>query len=608
MKEAGLLRPIADSSSFGLVDLILVSTSGVAWVLKPELGAGVILIAAMPWGIRLLAGRFPFRRTVLDGLVALFLVTAWVGYWAAYDKQAAWNKVWLIMLAVLLYYALAGQPRENLEWICCFLFCIGLGVSIYFLLTHDFLILPRKVEVINRIGLWLMEIRPRLRWTPIHPNYVAGVTAILTPFVLYPASKLLRKTDWLSVVLCGLIVVGASLSLAAILMATSRGIIMAVVGAAGILVVRHIIQLNGSRLRLQNRTIFATFVIFYLFAIIITLYSGPAMSGSVLLDRYFETASRRGLFARSISLVFDFPFTGGGLNSYPGLYSYYILGIPFFNVVNSHNLFLDITIEQGLLGGISFFTIFLFGIWSIAKVIAISDSSQPLLLIWLTLVCLVVAFIHGMVDDYLYNGIGTLLVLVPAGLAMMVQPESSPGSSRSLLGLQLFVALGVLGFILINMKVIRSAWYANLGAIQMAKVQLAGFPTNHWTEPSILPMLDPADATFHAALQANPANPTANYRMGLITMLRQDFPSAAAYLEKANQGAYPHRGLTKALGYCYVWLGNMERASTFLNQISEARDELDVYVWWWGMQGRDDLAQNASIMYSRLFSEFPGAE
>jgi hypothetical protein len=85
-----------------------------------------------------------------------------VGYWAAYDREAAWSKVWFIVLAVLMYYALAAQPKENLEWVCTILFCIGFGVAIYFFLTQDFVALPRKVELINRIGRWVMEVVPEI--------------------------------------------------------------------------------------------------------------------------------------------------------------------------------------------------------------------------------------------------------------------------------------------------------------------------------------------------------------------------------------------------------------------------------------------------------------
>jgi hypothetical protein len=72
------------------------------------------------------------------------------------------------------------------------------------------------------------------------------------------------------------------------------------------------------------------------------------------------------------------------------------------------------------------------------------------------------------------------------------------------------------------------------------------------------------------------------------------------YLEKARNEAPGYRGIIKTLGYCYVWLGNLEKAQLLLTQIPEAEHELNVYIWWWGTQGRPDLSEKASMMSARL--------
>jgi hypothetical protein len=597
-----VLRQFVAHPSFALMDLFLVTISGVIWMLWPEFGVWVILIALLPWVVRLLAGRFPFRRTSFDWLVMLFVATAWIGYWAAYDQVAAWNKVWLIVLAGLLFYALAGQPQENLNWVCLFFFCIGVSVSIYFFSTHDFVSLPRKVEFVNRVGRWIMEIRPKLGWMPIHPNYVAGIAVITTPFILYPAKKWMKNLTGSSTLLYVPILLGLGIALLAVLMATSRGIMMAIASAFGIWILWQIVGLNRSRLQLRHEILFPSLVLICLCAVVLFLYIGPASSGNVLSNYDFGTGSRGELLVRSLYFVLDFPFTGGGLAAFPGLYSYYMLGIPFFNVPNSHNLFLDVAIEQGLLGGLSFLLIFLMSIWFIARAVVKVDMPQARTFCWLMFFALVIAFIHGMVDNYLYNGNGTLLCLALAGLSMPREAETANITHRNNYRILSFVALVLISFFIMNLNRVRSVWHADLGAVQMAKVELAGFPTGQWTEPSILPKLAQAESSLQSALQADPTNQAANHRLGLIAMLRGDFHSATAYLEEANQKAPNHRGIIKSLGYCYVWSGNMEKAKVFLSKIPEARHELDVYVWWWGIHGRPDLSENATMMVSRLVS------
>ena len=112
--------------------------------------------------------------------------------------------------------------------------------------------------------------------------------------------------------------------------------------------------------------------------------------------------------------------------------------------------------------------------------------------------------------------------------------------------------------------------------------------------------LEGAETTLQLALQRAPFNQTANHRLGLISLLRQDFKTAAAQLETAHRRAPDHRGITKSLGYCYVWLGDLEKARQLLERIPEAQNEMKVYIWWWETQDRPDLSQRASQMASRL--------
>lgn len=153
-RKSQLLRHILLHPRFALTELLLVVLSGVIWALIPGLGIWFTLLALLPWGLRLLAREFPFRRTPLDLPVVILLITAWVGYWAAYDKESAWIKVWLIVTAVLLYYALCAQPKQNLGWLSLFSFNLGLCVAIYFFLTFDFSSNP------VRIATWWMAHRP----------------------------------------------------------------------------------------------------------------------------------------------------------------------------------------------------------------------------------------------------------------------------------------------------------------------------------------------------------------------------------------------------------------------------------------------------------------
>jgi O-antigen ligase len=594
-----LLRQIIQNRWFALADLLLVLISGLARVATPQYSLWFTVLACLPWVVRASAGSFPFRRTIFDWLIALFVITAAIGVWAAYDKDAAWNKFWVLLLAVLLYYALSGQPRENLGWVARIFFSIGVGVSIYFFLTHDFIALPRKLPWVNSIGLWIMQIRPPVAWKPIHPNYVAGIAAIVTPFAFYPERRSGNgQGSGFQVVLT----LSLSIVVFALLMTTSRGVLLAIVTALGTWVLWKILKPN--RWSGKPERVFPILVLGYLILVVAVLYAGPAsFVGSVTARNNYGSGNRAELLTRSLYFLRDFPFTGGGLDGFPGLYSHYILGIPFFYVLNSHNLFLDVAIEQGVFGGLSYLIFYLASIWIVSRSITMAQSAEIRAFGWLTLFALMISFVHGMVDDYLYNGNGALLALFLVGISVILEHETlhvegfvfRPGYRK--IG---FAAVLVIAIIVFNLNRIPTLWYANLAAVQMSRVELAGFPKGKWDDARLIPQLHPAEASLHSALQANPYNPTANYRLGLISMLRQDFESAAKELEITYKQLPGHRGVIKNLGYCYVWLGDMEHADTLLVKIPEARGELNVYVWWWKLEGRADLSERASLMISRM--------
>jgi hypothetical protein len=137
------VRDFVNNRWFALTEIFLVLASGLILYLRPGAGGWSLILPLLPWCLRLIFGQFPFQRTIFDWLIVIFIITAVVGYWAAYDKEAALPKFWLILLGILFYYALTRQPRENLSWLSGIFFSISIGISLYFFLTHDFVALPR---------------------------------------------------------------------------------------------------------------------------------------------------------------------------------------------------------------------------------------------------------------------------------------------------------------------------------------------------------------------------------------------------------------------------------------------------------------------------------
>jgi tetratricopeptide (TPR) repeat protein len=307
----------------------------------------------------------------------------------------------------------------------------------------------------------------------------------------------------------------------------------------------------------------------------------------------------------------DFPFTGGGLTALPGLYSQYIRVVPDYTINNSNNLFLNIAIEQGLFGLMGFSCILLVSFWSV------KTSQFDGVFRWAILAALFVMVITGLAADPFYGGRGTPLLLILPGLAIAVargegKSEDEVPRTQAASSARVWRAIILGGLLLITLLVFSfrtplvAQWYANLGALQMAKYELVDFPTGEWDERQDLELLRPSYDYFAQSIELNPLNFTSQHRMGLLAMRGRDFKAAVSHLEVAYSVDPEHRGLRKVLGYAYIWTGQFEKSVPLMIDIPWIKDEFRSYRKWWQAHGRGDLSTRSDRMleiFNRIESE-----
>lgn len=634
------LRSWQGSRWFALVDLGAALAGAVIWYGWPQSGGWPLLIVLLPWGLRLAAGKFPFRRSFLDLPLAIFLLTAAVGVWAAYDQEAAWTKFWLILAGIRLFYALAGQPKVNLKWVMAGTATFACFLAIYFLLAYDWLAEPVKIGLANRMGLRWMALRPELPVPAPDADIIAGILVILAPlFVAAGLQAWRRAGESKRSILAGrratiLAASGLLIVMMALFLAAERGPWLGLIAAAGVWLwwetSRISVILASGQTRISrpelaetshNKLTSLRAKVFVgglglggvLAGLLLLIYPGGIVALESILPGPAQAANRMQLWQGALKLVEDFPFTGGGLEAFEGLYSHYILVIPHAFIENSRNLYLEVAVEQGMLGFLALvfilaasFLILAHRFWS-----APADDLSP----WRGGVAagLLILILHGLVENTLYNNQDVLFLLVLSGLAVATtvkgevrpvlqeKPERQPmlaskwGAAPGVLILGVLL-LGAVGF----HRPLLGKWYANLGAVQMAHIDLDGFPSGQWDDGRNVAYLEPAIEWFHRAVQHNPEERTANHRLGLTSALQRDFSSSVMYLEKAYERDKHYYGIRKALGYSYVWSGDLEPAVPLLAQVPEAGAEMGVYAWWWRAQGRDDLSASAKKMHDLL--------
>lgn len=594
--------------TLAFIELAGATLAGVWWIASDGRAESWPLILVLaPLFVSLLAGRSLWQPTPLDLPLLLFLATTLMGVWAAYDTQTAWHKFWLVVGAFALFYALARQPRRNLWSAIGVLGSMGVLIAVYFLLTHDWQVFPVKFPLVTRVGTWWMSVRPEVSWSPLHPNIMGGLTALLLPYILAFGLIARRRGQLLWLVLAA---VSTAIAVAALILSASRGATLALVVAFSTWALWNLSQRLGAVSRLSQRQV----LVLLLFPVPVVLMLVALRSGG--LETLFghmpgaaSGMSRLTLARQTTELIGDFPYTGGGLGSFPGLYSHYILVIPFYFLPNGHNVFLDVALEQGLLGMLAFSGICLGAFWLLARGAPAEDHGPGdydlYQLRWAAAGSLIVMLVHGTVEDTVYGSSALPLLFSAPGLAVALNRATIRGSHEWRRGwrwsaVTLATSAVIVIFSLITLPSWRANWYANLGAVRMARVELSQWPTDKWSDGSEVELLVTADELFLDSVTVEGRNETARYRLGLLSMMRRDYQTAIAELTLARAADPDHEGIRKALGYSYLWAGRMEEAMPLLHGLRQIEQELQAYTTWWAQRDRDDLAARASDMRERL--------
>jgi tetratricopeptide (TPR) repeat protein len=220
---------------------------------------------------------------------------------------------------------------------------------------------------------------------------------------------------------------------------------------------------------------------------------------------------------------------------------------------------------------------------------------------WAAFVSILVMALHGLTDDALYGGQGTPFLFLGMGMAVVVSRRRSRRKPVITWTRQKFLVGGTavliaLVLVLLFHRPLLARWYANVGAGQMARVDLAVWPSNNWGGFHSEMAYDPAMRQFDRALAYDPDNRTAQHRLGLIAMKTGDYATAVSQLETAYRLSPDHRGIRKSLGYSYVWLGEFDQALDILTPISELPMEMAGFQAWWINRDQPELSDNAEKM------------
>lgn len=613
---------------FPYLDVACAAVATGLWLVRPGLGLWPLLIGLAPWVARwLLAGR-PGIRTSFDLPIVLFLATAGVSVWSAFDKEAAWSKFWLIIGAVFLYYAFAnwivGWGRVAAGQGLWALTVLGAAAGLYFLATHDWEAYPAKIEMLTSLGRalqapfnWLVSALPVDR---LHPNVMAGILAVLAPFAGGATWLAWREGVRLKLV-AGLVASG--LILLALLLTTTRGSWLAL-GAAALMVVWWQVarRLAGHHRNRRRWWFFGAPIAIILIGLLL-LGMWPAAAGRLFaaLPAPESGLTRADLYANSLSLVSDYPFVGGGLGSYMMLYSTYALLIHVGFSGHSHNLYLDLIIEQGVFAVLALMWVWLLmgeAVWRSMSVRRIRRRQRPSeereitenqitdeknndrgrriavrqTALWSASLALVVLVLHGLIDDALYSSRGIVIIFLPLAFAMPTL-QKVPAANRKQQLLALIVIGGVLLLLgLFSWRPLLANLRSNLAAVEQSRAELSIYTWPAYPlQDAVRRELDMStvEAGYRRALAWNPANSSANRRLGQIYLSLGRYEEALALLSEAYRASPWDVPTRRLLAEALAVNGRPEDGATLWSSINNDLGQLDVRLFWYDHIGEDRL-------------------
>ncbi len=332
---------------------------------------GLALIGLV-WLLRWLRRGYLTVRTPLDAPIALYLITAAISLWPSVDRAHSLNFLLGIVAGLALYYGLvnwlrkpialqlpspgAAPPRTRMRahgrmWLLVALLLAGsTALSLLGLLQTDWGAIARRTPLVFRPVYDLLEGLPKLWSKTFNVGITAGATIIFIPLGL---CLLLSDIKARYKVLLAV----SLISMTAFLIFTqSRGDLLSLALA--------LLILPALRIRRWALVLLACCLLLLVATLILANFSTFN-----LLD--FLTAiypSRWEVWTRAFYIAMDHPFTGIGLDTFlivaQNIYPYSDPGLNY--ALNTHNRFLQLWVDQGLLGFFAFLWLcvaFYNGLW-----------------------------------------------------------------------------------------------------------------------------------------------------------------------------------------------------------------------------------------------------
>ena len=527
--------------------------------------------------------KIALKLTPLDPPLALFLLSAVFGLWPAYDRSLCWNTLSALAAGFLLYVVISRLAVPKRGWACLAIlaFLASALLSLYFVTQYAHFGYAEKVDAIGRLGAWIGKFIPPVGrqaaviWVPVANSVATFLEGMF--FLAVALALAARRWVWRIGGAIGAGLIGLALALSA-----SRGAWLAVVVASLLWLALYwrparVVALLGAVVALG-------LVVYVVVRRDITVLGQIPVVNRTLAPLFIRP-DRLDVYRTSLYLVQDLPLTGIGLGGqFAMVQSRYALLIRYPFLTYSHNLYLEVWLEQGLAGAVAWLWL-MAALFQAARTYARPESDFLYQGTWLGLTAI---FVHGLSDARQYVEPwcwAPFFVLLGLNAGIILRRAPDQPRRRGWVAPAAVVGAFLIA-VLFGLHPLPATLHANLGCVLQARGDLPA----SLDDGQRVALRQQAVDHYRRAIQSAPHDRTAQQRLGQILVDEGQFQQAVEHLEMAWQ-ADPHNTTTrKALGLAYVWVGDLEKASPLLQEVPDIVQELNTWGWWRGTQQQTEQA------------------
>ena len=197
---------------------------------QPNLALILGLLAAA-FALRAARTRRLLPRTGVELPLGIFLASAALSAWVAYDRSLSFLQLANILAAAVAFYAVVGSSPDIRRLVALAVIIFGIALGTFFILRHDFTADLNKFAPIANLGLILNAILPAVPGPAVHPNLVGAVLSMSIPLMLV---LLVEAWNAERGELAGLAALLALLATLELILTSSRGAWLGLIGALGL--------------------------------------------------------------------------------------------------------------------------------------------------------------------------------------------------------------------------------------------------------------------------------------------------------------------------------------------------------------------------------------